>query len=147
MREALREARSASEKGEVAVGAVAVYENEVVARAHNMKEASLDPTAHAEMLLIRETARVLGSWRLSGVTVYVTLEPCPMCAGALVLARIDRLVFGACDRKMGAVRTLYRIGDDRRLNHRMEICGGVCEEDCARLLSEFFLNLRNRERS
>ncbi len=143
MHEALREARAASGKGEVAVGAVAVYGDEVIARAHNVKEVTLDPTAHAEMLLIKEAARVLGSWRLYGVTVYATLEPCPMCAGAMVLARIDRLVFGAYDRKMGAVRTLYRIGDDKRLNHRIEVCGGVCEEDCAGLLSEFFTNLRN----
>lgn len=146
MQEALRQARAASGKGEVAVGAVAVYGGEIIARAHNEKEVSFDPTAHAEILLIREASRVLGSWRLYGVTVYVTLEPCPMCAGAMVLARIDRLVFGAYDRKMGAVRTLYRLGDDKRLNHRIEVCGGVCEDDCAGLLSDFFSNLRSNKR-
>jgi len=141
---AIEEARAAAEKGEVAVGAVAVYNGEIIARAHNTKETGKDPTAHAEITLLRRTAESLRSWRLAGVTVYVTLEPCPMCAGAMVLARIDRLVFGAFDPKMGAVRTLFRIADDRRLNHRIDICGGVRENECVRLLRDFFAQLRSK---
>jgi len=141
---AIEEARIAAEKGEVAVGAVAVYNGEIIARAHNTKETGKDPTAHAEIILLRRAAESLGSWRLAGVTVYVTLEPCPMCAGAMVLARIDRLVFGAYDPKMGAVRTLFRIADDQRLNHRIDICGGVREGECVQLLKAFFAQLRSK---
>jgi len=144
MKAALEEARAALQKGEVAVGAVAVFDGKIIARAHNTKETRRDPTAHAEMNLLRIASKALGTWRLTGVTVYVTLEPCPMCAGAMVLARIDRLVYGAHDLKMGAIRSLYRIADDERLNHRMEIQGGVLERECADLLSAFFAELRGK---
>ena len=140
---AIEEARKAAVKGEVAVGAVAVHDGKIIARAHNTKEASRDPTAHAEVTLLRRAAEAMGARRLTGVTVYATLEPCPMCAGAMVLARIDRLVFGAYDPKMGAVRTLYKIADDDRLNHQMEICGGVRQEECVQLLRSFFERLRS----
>jgi len=139
---AIEEARAAAAEGEVPVGAVAVLGGEIIARARNAKEKLRDPTAHAEMSLLRKTAEKLGAWRLTGVTVYVTLEPCPMCAGAMVLARIDRLVFGTHDPKMGAVRTFYSIADDPRLNHVMEITSGVRENECAQILSDFFRELR-----
>src|SRR5512147_913092 len=125
MEEALRLAREAGEAGEVPVGAVAVFEGRVVGRGMNAREETLDPTAHAELLAIREAARALGRWRLSGVTLYVTLEPCAMCAGAMVLARIDRLVYGADDPKAGAVGSLMDLSRDPRLNHQFAVEGGV----------------------
>lgn len=144
MEAAISEAKAAAASGEVPIGAVAVRDGEIIARARNEKENGRDPTAHAEVILLRETAKILGGWRLSGVTVYVTLEPCPMCAGAMVLARIDRLVFGTLDPKMGAVRTLYNIADDPRLNHRIEITAGVREAECAAMLSDFFRERRRK---
>lgn len=128
----------AAEAGDVPVGAVVVHQGRLVARAHNRREALGDPTAHAEILALSTAARVLGGWRLSGTTVYVTLEPCPMCAGALVLARVERLVFGATDPKSGAIVSLYRLGDDARLNHRLKIVGGVRAEEASALLKQFF---------
>jgi tRNA(adenine34) deaminase len=138
MREALDLARGAAERGEVPVGAVAVLDGSVVGRGSNGREALRDPTAHAELLAIQEAARALGRWRLTGVTVYVTLEPCAMCAGAMVLARIDRLVFGARDPKAGAVGSLLDLSADPRLNHRYPVAGGVLAEESSELLRTFF---------
>jgi tRNA(adenine34) deaminase len=138
MQEALALAREAAAAGEVPVGAVAVLEGRVVGRGRNRREGSGDPTAHAELLAVQEAARALGRWRLTGVTVYATLEPCAMCAGALVLARIDRLVFGASDPKAGAVGSLQDLSADPRLNHRFPVVRGVLGDECAGLLQEFF---------
>jgi len=138
MRLALEQARQALRVDEVPVGAVAVVEGRVVGRAHNQRELLRDPTAHAEMLALTQAAAALGRWRLAGVTVYVTLEPCAMCAGAMVLARIDRLVYGARDPKAGAVESLYRLLDDPRLNHRVASTPGVLAEECGALLRAFF---------
>lgn len=139
---ALEEARAAAAEGEVPIGAVVVCEGAVVARAHNRRENEKDPTAHAEIIAIREAARRLGRWRLSDCTVYVTLEPCPMCAGAMHQARIERLVYGAVDPKAGAVGTLYDLSNDERLNHRFEVTSGVLAEESADLLRAFFGRLR-----
>jgi tRNA(adenine34) deaminase len=142
MDEALREADRASEKGEVPVGCVIVFGDAIAARGHNLRESAADPTAHAEMIAIREAARVRNDWRLDDATVYVTLEPCPMCAGALVHARVKRVVYGCDDPKAGAVRTLFSIGSDARLNHRFELTPGVRAEECAAKLQAFFQRLR-----
>lgn len=142
MREALAEARKAFEKDEVPVGAVVVKDGLVIGRGHNLRETLNDPTAHAEMVALREAARRIGSWRLEGTTVYVTLEPCPMCAGALVLARVERLVFGAYDPKAGAVVSLMSLLSDDRLNHRVEFTGGLLAEESVELLREFFRRRR-----
>lgn len=143
MGEALGEAGKAGAMGEVPVGAVIVAPSgEVVAKAHNRRETERDPTAHAEVLALRAAATHLGDWRLEGCTLYVTLEPCAMCAGAIVLARIPRLVFGAYDPKAGACGTLFNIVQDDRLNHRVELVGGVFRERCGELLSEFFAAMR-----
>lgn len=147
MRDALAQAALAAAAGEVPVGAVAVFEGRVVARAHNLRETDQDPTAHAELLVLREVARALGTWRLTGVTLYVTLEPCPMCAGALVNARVDRVVWGCDDPKAGATRTLYAIGADPRLNHRFVMSPGVLADDCAHPLRAFFGAIRAARRA
>lgn len=135
---ALAEAARGALEGEVPVGAVLVAGGKAVAAAHNRPIALSDPTAHAELLAIRAAGVALGSYRLDGATLYVTLEPCVMCIGAIVNARIGRLVFGARDEKAGAVGSVYDIGRDGRLNHRVEVHGGVREAECARLLSDFF---------
>jgi tRNA(adenine34) deaminase len=143
MREALREADEAAAKGEVPVGCVIVSRDGLVlGRGHNLRETTDDPTAHAEMVAIRAASTVLGDWRLEDATAYVTLEPCPMCAGALVHARVARVVYGADDRKAGAVRSLYAIGTDPRLNHRFALVGGVLAEESAERLRAFFGTLR-----
>ena len=142
MRAALREAVAAAEDGEVPVGAVIVHDGRVIGRAHNMRETLHDPTAHAEMIAITQAAEALSAWRLEDTTVYVTLEPCPMCAGALVLARVSRLVYGAADPKAGACGTLYNIVDDIRLNHRIEVTSGVLADQARTLLQEFFRRKR-----
>lgn len=139
---ALEEARLAGAEGEVPIGAVVVCEGAVVARAHNTREAEADPTAHAELIAIREASRRLGRWRLSDCTVYVTLEPCPMCAGAMHQARIDRLVYGAPDPKAGAVGTLFDLSNDARLNHRFSVTSGILAEESSALLKQFFGGLR-----
>lgn len=141
---ALDEARAAAAEGEVPIGAVVVCDGAVIARAGNARESLADPTAHAELIAVRQAAERLGRWRLSDCTLYVTLEPCPMCAGALVNARIGRLVYGAPDPKAGAVGTLYDLSSDERLNHRFEVRAGVCEAECAAVLQEFFAKLRKR---
>lgn len=138
MRLALDEARRAGEAGEVPVGAVLVAGGQVVASAGNRRESAGDPTAHAEILALQAAARSLGSWRLDGTTVYVTLEPCPMCAGALVAARVARLVFAAPDPKAGACGSLYNLCADPRLNHEVAVTGGVMAQESAELLVEFF---------
>lgn len=147
MRLALDAARAAELIGEVPIGAVVVFDGAVVATGFNRREIDADPTAHAELLAVREAARVLGRWRLEGCTVYVTLEPCPMCAGALHAARVDRCVYGAVDPKAGALGTLYDIASDERLNHRYEVTAGVLAEESAALLRAFFAGLRARGRA
>lgn len=144
MREALVEACAAAAVGEVPIGAVVVHEGRVIARAHNRRELNEDPSAHAEFAAMMEASRVLGRWRLTGCTVYVTLEPCLMCAGLMVNARIDRCVYGAADPKGGAVGTLYDVSRDARLNHAFEVSSGVLSGECAAVLSAFFRGLRGR---
>jgi tRNA(adenine34) deaminase len=138
MRIALQEASAALDHGDVPVGAVIVHEGVVIARAHNQREQLKDPTAHAEMVALTQAAAAREAWRLTGCTLYVTVEPCVMCAGALVLARIARLVYGADDPKAGACASLYRIPSDPRLNHSIETVSGVLAEESAGLLREFF---------
>lgn len=138
MREALEEAQQAAVVGEVPVGAVVVHRGQVIARAHNRRELDGDPTAHAEVLAMREAAEALGTWRLDGCTLYVTLEPCFMCAGAIVNGRVGRLVFGASDPKAGAVGSLANVPADERLNHRPEVLGGLLADPCGQVLKEFF---------
>jgi len=139
---ALSEARLAARQGEVPVGAVALVDGRLVASRHNEREHTGDPTAHAEMLVLRDTAAVVGNWRLSDVTMVVTLEPCPMCAGALVAARVGRLVFGASDPRAGACGTLYNLCADPRLNHELTVTDGVRADECGALLSSFFATKR-----
>ncbi len=145
MSAAMKEAEEAYKRNEVPVGAVIVKDDAIIARAHNQVEMLQDPTAHAEIIAIGAAANHLGSWRLNGCTLYVTLEPCPMCAGAIVLSRLNRIVFGCFDQKMGACSTLYNIVQDERLNHRVEIISGVLEEDARILLREFFVKKRADE--
>lgn len=140
---ALDEARGALAHEDVPVGAIVVVDGEVVARRHNERELTGDPTAHAELLAIRDAAATTGSWRLEGATVVVTLEPCPMCAGALQQARVARVVYGAVDMKAGALGSLYNLGSDPRLNHEFEITAGVRADECAELLSDFFADKRS----
>ena len=135
---ALAQARGALEHDDVPVGAVIVHGGEVIAAARNERELRGDPTAHAEILALREASRAAGSWRLNGYALVVTLEPCPMCAGAIWAARVPRLVFGAPDAKAGAAGTLYNLASDPRLNHRTEVVRGVRAEECAALLAQFF---------
>lgn len=135
---ALREASAAPEHGDVPVGAVVVVDGTIVARRHNERERTGDPTAHAELLAVRDAAAAIGRWRLDGATVVVTLEPCPMCAGAIQQARVERVVFGAADMKAGACGSLYHLGQDPRLNHEFFTTQGVRADECAALLSEFF---------
>jgi tRNA(adenine34) deaminase len=142
MQLALQEAEYGMAENEVPVGAVIVYEGRIIAAAHNEREQLRDPTAHAEMIAITQAAALRGSWRLDGCTLYVTLEPCPMCAGAIVQARIPTVVYGAADPKAGAVQTLYRLLDDPRLNHRAQIVSGVLAEACGQVLTRFFQQQR-----
>ena len=138
MGEAIAQGRAAEAMGDVPVGAVILAGGKTIARAHNRRIIDADPTAHAEMLAIRAAAKVLGDWRLAGCTLVVTLEPCCMCAGAIVLARLERLVYGAADPKAGAVGTLYGICSDGRLNHQVDLVAGVLAEQCGQLLTDFF---------
>lgn len=139
---ALAEAEAAAAADEVPVGAVVVCDGVVLAAAHNQREQLRDPTAHAEMIAITQAAAALGSWRLEGCTLCVTLEPCPMCAGAILQARIPQVLYGAADPKAGAVESLYQLLDDSRLNHRAEVIGGVLSDRCGELLTEFFAGKR-----
>ncbi|QVL34557.1 tRNA adenosine(34) deaminase TadA [Telmatocola sphagniphila] len=143
MEKAIEEARIAADEDEVPIGAVIVHpERGIIAQAHNQREQLKDPTAHAEMIAITQAARTLDSWRLNECLLYVTLEPCPMCAGAIVQARIPHVIFGAADAKAGACETLYQITSDPRLNHRCQVLGHVMSEICAGLLSDFFQSKR-----
>ena len=146
MRMALDEARLAAEEDEVPIGAVVVHEDEVIARAHNRRETDRDPSAHAEFSAMCEAARVLDRWRLTGCTVYVTLEPCLMCAGLMVNARIDRCVYGAPDPKGGALGTLFDVSHDERLNHEFEVTSGVLADECATELRSFFRARRAKKK-
>jgi len=143
MRLALEEARKALDHGDVPVGAIAVAAGRVIASRHNERERLQDPTAHAELLVLGDVARAIGNWRLEGVTLVVTLEPCPMCAGGLIAGRVDRLVYGAHDLRGGACGSLYNLCADPRLNHEVAVRGGVLAEECSELLSSFFAQRRN----
>lgn len=144
---ALREAEKAAGREEVPIGAVIVRDGAVLGRGHNLREFRHDPSAHAEMIAIRQAARRAGNWRLTGTTLYVTLEPCIMCMGAIILARVERVVFGCHDPKGGAAGSLYDLSDDKRLNHRLTLVSGVRQEECSSLLSDFFSDLRKRKRA
>ncbi|MBT2714326.1 tRNA adenosine(34) deaminase TadA [Pseudomonas sp. ISL-88] len=146
MREAIKEAKKAEEKGEVPIGAVLVLHDEIVARAHNLRETEQRALAHAEMLAIDEACRKLGTWRLEEAVLYVTLEPCPMCAGAVVLSRVDKVVFGAFDPKGGCAGTLMNLLQEERFNHQAEVVNGVLEEECGEMLSAFFRKLRRQKK-
>ena len=146
MARAIAEARKAEAKDEVPIGCVIVQGDRIIARGHNLREISQDPSAHAELIAIRKAARKLGSWRLLDTTLYVTLEPCIMCMGAIILARIPTVVFGCHDPKGGAAGSLYDLSSDPRLNHRVELVPRVLENDCSALLSDFFSALRRRKR-
>ena len=143
MRIALEYAAKAVSQAEVPVGAVAVKEGIMIGTGYNLKEQSRDPTAHAEMMALREAAQRLNNWRLMGVTLYCTLEPCPMCAGAMIQARLPRLVYGANDTRFGAHGSIINILDETRFNHRVEVAAGILEEEAKALLQQFFQNLRS----
>ena len=147
MRLALEQAFEAATADEAPVGAIIVADDRVIAVARNEREALRDPTAHAEMIAITQAAATLNNWRLENCTLYVTLEPCPMCAGAIVQARIPRVVFGALDPKGGAVRSLYRLLEDERLNHRVAVVEGVLREPCGQVLTDFFAGKRRAKRA
>ena len=146
MGKALEEAKKAAAVGEIPIGAVIVHKKKAVARAHNLRETLPCATAHAELLAIAEACRILGRWRLTGCTLYVTVEPCPMCAGAIVNSRLDRVVYGCADTKGGGTRSLYKIVDDERLNHRAIVTAGIRETECAALLKDFFRKRRAEEK-
>lgn len=146
MREAIKEAKKAEAKGEVPIGAVLVLRDEIVARGHNLRETEQRSLAHAEMLAIDEACRKLGTWRLEDAVLYVTLEPCPMCAGAVVLSRVDKVVFGAFDPKGGCTGTLMNLLQEERFNHQAEVVSGVLEEECGEMLSAFFRKLRRQKK-
>ncbi|ANB85716.1 MULTISPECIES: tRNA adenosine(34) deaminase TadA [Bacillus] len=146
MREAIKEAKKAEAKGEVPIGAVLVLHDEIVARAHNLRETEQRSLAHAEMLAIDEACRRLGTWRLEDAVLYVTLEPCPMCAGAVVLSRVDKVVFGAFDPKGGCAGTLMNLLQEERFNHQAEVVSGVLGEECGEMLSAFFRKLRRQKK-
>jgi tRNA(adenine34) deaminase len=142
MKLAIEQAKIAEENGDVPIGAVIVYQDQIIGKAYNQREQLKDPTAHAEIIALTQAAAYLESWRLNGCTMYVTLEPCPMCAGALVLARMDRLVYGSDDPKAGACGSLYDIVRDGRLNHRLKVTPRFMEDECSRLLKDFFKKKR-----
>ncbi len=144
MKEALKEAEKAAQKGEVPIGAVIVCDGKIIARGHNLKEAAADATAHAEISFIKKASKKLRRWRLTNSTIYVTLEPCLMCMGALIQARVPRLVFGCYDPKGGACGSLYNVSSDKRLNHRIKWTTDVMAVECERILKDFFKGLRNR---
>lgn len=147
MRAALAQARKAARLGEVPIGALVVKDGVILARACNLREKQKDPCAHAEILALRKAAKVLGGWRLEGCSLYVTLEPCPMCAGAAINARIDRIIYGATDEKAGCCGTLYDLPQDARFNHRAEVTKGILAAESAKLLKCFFAELRKRAKT
>ena len=142
MKIALEEAQKAAELGEIPIGAVLVLDGKIIAKAHNMRETWKDATAHAEMIVIREACEKLDRWRLSGATLYVTIEPCPMCAGAIVMSRISRLVYGSPDSKAGAAESLFNVVNNPALNHMVDVVSGVCAEECTKAMKEFFQKRR-----
>lgn len=146
MKEALIEARKAYELGEVPIGAVVVRDGQVIARGHNLTETSKDPTSHAEMIAIREAAKVLGGWRLIGCSMYVTVEPCSMCTGAMIWSRIESLYIGTMDPKAGACGSVFNIADEEKLNHRIHVERGILEEECSSIMREFFRELRKKNK-
>lgn len=142
MQAALEEARCALEEGEAPIGCVIAREGKIIARGHNLREQTNDPTAHAEIIALRRAAKALGSWRLEGCTLCVTLEPCPMCAGAISQARVERLIYGAPDERCGCAGSIYRIPEDPAFNHFCKSDGGLLRDECAQLLNRFFRGLR-----
>lgn len=146
MQEAIQEAKKAEQLGEVPIGAVIVWKDEIIARSYNLRETSQNAVTHAEILAIQKACEVVGSWRLEDTTLYVTLEPCPMCAGAILQSRIPHVVYGAKDPKAGCVHSLYTLLNDSRLNHQCEVTSGILEEQCGELLTNFFKNLRKRKK-
>ena len=147
MQAALDEAAVAEGLREVPIGAVIVYQGRIVGRGHNLRETANDPTAHAEMIAIRQAAEELDSWRLLDCTLYVTLEPCVMCMGAIILARIPTLVYGCRDPRVGAVGSIYNFAEDERFNHQVQVREGVLQQECSRQLSDFFRNLREQKKA
>ncbi|KYG90929.1 tRNA-specific adenosine deaminase [[Bacillus] sp. KCTC 13219] len=147
MQQALIEAQHASEKGEVPIGAVLVHNEEIIARAHNLRETTQNAVTHAELLAIQQGCEKIGSWRLEQTTLYVTLEPCPMCAGAILQSRVPRVVYGARDLKAGCVDSLYRLLNDKRFNHECDVVEGVLAEECGQILTDFFRALRARKKA
>lgn len=147
MQQALIEAQKAAELGEVPIGAIIVYQDEIIARAHNLRETSQNALTHAESMAIQEACKKIGSWRLEDTTLYVTLEPCPMCAGAILQSRVPRVVYGARDVKAGCVDSLYRLLNDERFNHECDVTEGVLAEECGQILTDFFRALRERKRA
>ena len=145
MKAAIEQAKIAEENGDVPIGAVIVYKNQIIAKAYNQRQQLNDPTAHAEIIALTQAAAFVQNWRLNGCAMYLTLEPCPMCAGALVLARLDRLVYGCDDPKSGACGSIYNIVADERLNHRLQVTAGVLAEDCSAQLQSFFQQRRNEK--
>lgn len=146
MREALEEAKLAAQAGEVPVGAVIVRDGRIIARGHNGTEAQKDPTAHAEIVALRQAAQVLGGWRLPGCSLYVTCEPCAMCAGAMVWARVEKLFIGTMDPKAGACGSVMNVASNPKLNHRIEVESGILQEECSEVMKDFFRNLRKIRR-
>jgi Cytosine/adenosine deaminases len=147
MQFAIEEAKKAEQIGEVPIGAILVKDGEIVGKGYNLREINHDPTAHAEMVAIREACERLGAWRLLDCTLYVTLEPCPMCAGAIVQSRIKRVVYGTGDPKAGCAGTLMNLLQDPRFNHETELTSGILQSECSELLTSFFRNLRNKRKS
>lgn len=144
MAEALIEAEKAYNMGEVPIGAVVVKDGHIIGRGHNLREAKKDPTLHAEIIAIREAAAFLGGWRLIGCDIYVTIEPCPMCAGAMIQGRIDRLIFGALDAKSGCAGSLYNLPEDKRFNHRLKVIPGIMADECRTIMQSFFRARRSK---
>jgi len=147
MKQALEEAKQAAALGEVPIGAILVYKGEIIARAHNLRETTQNATTHAELLAIQEGCNKVGSWRLEETTLYVTLEPCPMCAGAILQSRIPRVVYGARDIKAGCVDSLYHLLNDARFNHECEVSEGILADECGQILTDFFRTLRERKKA
>lgn len=147
MKQALEEAKKAAVLGEVPIGAILVYNGEIIARAHNLRETTQNATTHAELEVIQEACKKIGSWRLENTTLYVTLEPCPMCAGAILQSRVPRVVYGARDLKAGCVDSLYHLLNDARFNHECEVTEGILAEECGQILTDFFRALRERKKA
>ncbi|MGE7112896.1 tRNA adenosine(34) deaminase TadA [Lysinibacillus sp. NPDC047702] len=147
MKQALKEAQKAAALGEVPIGAILVYNGEIIARAHNLRETTQNATTHAELEVIQEACEKIGSWRLENTTLYVTLEPCPMCAGAILQSRVPRVVYGARDLKAGCVDSLYHLLNDARFNHECEVTEGILAEECGQILTDFFRALRERKKA